>query len=818
MVVCLQSLGIRRWSKLGEAAADVPSCMPTSRHQQTEDQHRFFCRRHSASRSPAALANDAPPRTWHTLSGLMPPSYFYHLAFELYAHPPKLDAADHSAAPDVEPPFAPPHGTDIFTTELPVHRVCSWASLPRTRKNVRRSKTAYSVDLTTNRPPVAQRPSYSERRNSHLDSAPASQVLRPTPKPTASATTTKDWRFDRVSIQSIDMAPRAAAHGDAGPRGKSVNNTARANSGLATKGKFTPADPKNTEVGWGVVHLYRDAQETPGLYDDTASSAGSDGGAVVSDVERPAFNEEDCTTLCILAVPSYMTPSDLLGYVGEQTREDVSHFRLIRTSRANKYMVLMKFREAKKARQWRKEWNGKLFNSMEVRIIGHDQCYVYFLLTCILQPENCHVVFVKSIEFQTSDTDGDPSSFPNMNNDPFTPSARPTPSAPLPAGASSAVDSGSLASLSTKPLPPPTSSLVELPTCPVCLERMDETTGLLTILCQHVFHCACLEKWRGSGCPVCRYTQNDSLISRGYASDADAPENECSVCGTSSNLWICLICGNIGCGRYDSAHAFQHYEATSHSYAMDIATQHVWDYAGDGYVHRLIQNKADGKLVDLPAAHANSQHPNNSMTGMGADTVPREKLDNMGMEYAYLLTSQLDSQRLYFEEQVERAVDKASKASAAAEEAAASATALAQQLRELQTEHKHARSTIASLEKDVHRLTTRATKSDELARSMTKQFQEEKSVSGALMQRIKHLDARLAATEERNKALELEKKDLEEQNRDLSFFISGQEKLKELGEEGADGGLNEDEVREGKVEVGAAPEERGKRRKGKGKK
>ncbi|OJD40662.1 ring and ubp finger domain-containing protein [Diplodia corticola] len=763
----------------------------------------------------------------------MPPSYFYHLAFELYPHPPK----SHAAVADVEPLFVPPPGTDIFQSHLPVHRISSWASPPRWRKNVRRSKTAYSVDLTTNRPAVAQRPSYSERRNSHLDSTssnapPASEALQllAAKKPAASAaaaTATKDWRFDRVSVQSIDMEEARAADKD-GARGKSVgNNTARAaGSGLATKGRFIPADPKNTEVGWGVVHLYRDAQETPGLYDDTASSAGSDAGGVGGDGEKQTFNEEDCTTLCILAVPSYMTPSDFLGYVGEQTREDVSHFRLIRTGRANKYMVLMKFRAAQKARQWRKEWNGKLFNSMEVRSTAPSLDLVPFRLTISLQPENCHVVFVKSIEFQTSGGDSDPSSFPNMNNDPFTPSARPTPSAPLPAGASSAADSGSLASLSTKPLPPPTSSLVELPTCPVCLERMDETTGLLTILCQHVFHCACLEKWRGSGCPVCRYTQNDSLIARGYASDGEGPENECSVCGTSSNLWICLICGNIGCGRYDSAHAFQHYEATSHSYAMDIATQHVWDYAGDGYVHRLIQNKADGKLVDLPAAHhANSHnhhhhHPNNSMTGMGADTVPREKLDNMGMEYAFLLTSQLDSQRLYFEEQVERAVDKAAKASAAAEEAAASASAVSHQLRELQAQNRDARASVASLERDVQRLTTRAARSDELARSMTKQFQEEKSVSGALMQRIKHLDARVEEVEGRNRALEAEKRELEEQNRDLSFFISGQEKLREM--ESAQGGLlDEDEVREGRVEVGAAPseeKEKGKRKKGKGRK
>lgn len=139
------------------------------------------------------------------------------------------------------------------------------------------------------------------------------------------------------------------------PGAKSLKHTAHAQNagGLATKGKFIPSDLKDTEVGWGVVHLYRDGQETPGLYDEV-SGADKDG------------DEDECTTLCILAVPSYMTPSDFLGFMGEQTREDVSHFRLIKTSRANKYMVLMKFREPIKAREWRKEWDGKAFNSMEV--------------------------------------------------------------------------------------------------------------------------------------------------------------------------------------------------------------------------------------------------------------------------------------------------------------------------------------------------------------------------------------------------------------------------------------------------------------------
>lgn len=42
----------------------------------------------------------------------------------------------------------------------------------------------------------------------------------------------------------------------------------------------------------------------------------------------------------------------------------------------------------------------------------------------------------------------------------------------------------------------PIPGLVELPSCPVCLERMDESVdGILTILCNHTFHGHCLEKW-----------------------------------------------------------------------------------------------------------------------------------------------------------------------------------------------------------------------------------------------------------------------------------------------------------------------------------
>ncbi|KAI9714358.1 MAG: hypothetical protein M1820_000319 [Bogoriella megaspora] len=698
------------------------------------------------------------------------PTYFYHLKLELYSYP--AGAVRHQNPGEKPTIFLPPRTFNIFANPLPAHQ----PSRPRNRRSYQGSTTG-NISRTkgtfTSHSNIWGEQGGRKNEDNISSEGPRSREEQ------VNREAAQDWRYDRIAIESIDMANTIGQR-----------TTAQA-SELTTRGTFVALNPKNTEVGWGVIHLYREGKETPALADDVESSPGSDNGQPCGDARSTSFDEESCTTLCILAVPSYMTPSDLLGFLGEQTKEQVSHFRLIRSAKSNKYMVLMKFREAKAAKLWRKAWNGKHFNSMDA--------------------ETCHVVFVKSIEFQTPETDQNQASFPDMTNDPFTPAARLQPAALLPTNASSSTETPTSTSsaLSTKPFAPPPQSLLELPTCPVCLERMDETTGLLTIVCQHVFHCACLEKWRGSGCPVCRYTQNDIMTGlRGYPLPGETPDNECSVCGTTANLWICLICGNVGCGRYDSAHAYAHYEATSHCYAMDVATQHVWDYAGDGYVHRLIQNKTDGKLVELPAAMSSmnvSTNPNSAYTALGVDSISREKFENMSTEYTYLLTSQLDSQRTYFEEQLERAVDKASKASASAEKATKDAESATRQLNNMQKSFEESQATIFEMSKQLEKVEKRATRFEKMSRDMGTQLKEEKTINESLMTRIKFLDTKVEELDKTNK-------DLEEQNRDMGFFISGQAKLKEL-EEGGEEGVAEGDVSLPEVKKPG----QGKKKKGKGK-
>lgn len=218
-----------------------------------------------------------------------------------------------------------------------------------------------------------------------------------------------------------------------------------------------------------------------------------------------------------------------------------------------------------------------------------------------------------------------------------------------------------------------------------------------------------------------------------------------------------------------------------------------WDYVGDAYVHRIIQSKTDGKLVELPAADNSALDPPD-----WTDAVPREKLENMSVEYTHLLTSQLESQRAYFEEIVERAVDKASQASAAAASAQEAAEKATANFRSLHTQYdKLENETLPNLERDKTRAEKRAEKFEGMARKMEKEWREEKTMNESLMQRIEHLTSEVESLKATNA-------DLTEQNRDLTFFISGSERLKNESED----------IVQGTVSV---PEPQTNKKKGKGK-
>lgn len=219
--------------------------------------------------------------------------------------------------------------------------------------------------------------------------------------------------------------------------------------------------------------------------------------------------------------------------------------------------------------------------------------------------------------------------------------------------------------------------------CAVCLEHMDLDTqrspcstqdsarvSILTTVCNHSFHMDCLLQWQDSPCPVCRYDHsglNEAL-------------SQCQACGTTEHNYVCLICGVVSCGvgggvgsisiaatidtadalsqqRHhnrimQSSHARTHYNETLHAYALNTETQHVWDFAGQGYVHRLLQNKDDGKLVEVnDPSNTSSQERSLSpgLTEAQEGEVVHRKLEGFASQYYTLLKSQLEQQRIYYE-------------------------------------------------------------------------------------------------------------------------------------------------------------------------
>jgi BRCA1-associated protein len=238
----------------------------------------------------------------------------------------------------------------------------------------------------------------------------------------------------------------------------------------------------------------------------------------------------------------------------------------------------------------------------------------------------------------------------------------------------------------------------------------------------------------------------------------------------------------------------------------------VWDYAGDGYVHRLIQNKADGKLVELPSASMRAIDDSGVGGPSTSDTLTAEKIEAIGIEYSYLLTSQLDSQRVFYEEQtaalqVEAVSLKDVIAQLRQETESSRAAAAAEETRRRREEEER----LEEMLRDKRRIEKKSERFAEVARSLEKELREERAVSSGLLKNLEAAQKRGEEGEAERAALTRRVQELEEQVRDVMFFLEARTKI-EAGEgEMAD-------VAGGDIEVStpASTSARRKKKKGKG--
>eukprot|EP00093_Oithona_nana_P009200 09200.XXX_438849_437117_1 [CDS] Oithona nana genome sequencing. len=342
----------------------------------------------------------------------------------------------------------------------------------------------------------------------------------------------------------------------------------------------------------------------------------------------------------------------------------------------------------------------------------------------------------------------------------------------------------------------PLSNHTELPVCSICLERMDESiSSVLTILCNHTFHGQCLAQWEDASCPVCRYVQTPELVA----------EQRCSECQSSEDLWICLVCGYVGCGRYVGGHSHAHFLETEHSYTMELGQNRVWDYVGDNFVHRLMQtDSADGKLVEAEGTgYANCKG--------GVDGVPvchDEKMDSIQLEYTYLLTSQLESQRRYFEEKMTRVETSAQR----------EIDEMVNQTRLQAEDAKEMKDKVENLTKEKAKSEQRLSTALSRIVKLQEDLKEEKQMNENLLHNQKAWQKKFNDMQQNMNDLRKEKDceitDLKEQIRDVMFYLEAQNKVVTSP--------LKDEIQQGDVvlpaaDTGATPKVNGTQR-GKGRK
>jgi ubiquitin carboxyl-terminal hydrolase 5/13 len=86
---------------------------------------------------------------------------------------------------------------------------------------------------------------------------------------------------------------------------------------------------------------------------------------------------------------------------------------------------------------------------------------------------------------------------------------------------------------------------------------------------------------------------------------AEAGHAQCSFdpCGLKENLWLCLTCGNLACGRQQygggpagNGHALLHYNETGHGPAVKLGTI-TSEGTADVYCYKCDDSKLDLELA-----------------------------------------------------------------------------------------------------------------------------------------------------------------------------------------------------------------------------
>ncbi|NXB53481.1 BRAP protein, partial [Leucopsar rothschildi] len=282
-------------------------------------------------------------------------------------------------------------------------------------------------------------------------------------------------------------------------------------------------------------------------------------------------------------------------------------------------------------------------------------------------------------------------------------------------------------------------------------------------------------------CPVCRYCQTPEPVE----------ENKCFECGVQEvSRWVevrsgldltaqllGLLWGLIL--RLILGWFYQPVCAGKGCYLTGFLSECPWlDFLSpDNYVHRLVASKTDGKLVQYECE---------------GDMCQEEKIDALQLEYSYLLTSQLESQRIYWENKIVRiekdTAEEINNMKTKFKETIEKCDSLEQRLNDLLKEKQSVERKCSQLNNKVAKLSNELKEEQELNKCL-------RANQALLQNKLKEEERVLKETCEQK---DLQISEIQEQLRDVMFYLETQQKINHLPAE------TRQEIQEGQINIAVA--------------
>ncbi|KAJ5605885.1 hypothetical protein N7510_008666 [Penicillium lagena] len=142
--------------------------------------------------------------------------------------------------------------------------------------------------------------------------------------------------------------------------------------------------------------------------------------------------------------------------------------------------------------------------------------------------------------------------------------------------------------------------------CYSCLQKdVDKTSGKLPVVIEGIMNAMTFSKreevkaWEQEFVP-CEHTL--CLVQQDIEDPNAKDSSHCSTCDLAENLWLCLECGNVGCGRSQfggsqgNSHALSHADATHHAVAVKLGSITA-EGSADIFCYQCNEERTDPELA-----------------------------------------------------------------------------------------------------------------------------------------------------------------------------------------------------------------------------